>query len=279
MAIEGTDRRSRRRFLGGVGAAGLIALGGCLGTQQSGSNPIDHPGTLDTEFHTNVAVPADETVTDGFPPAYHEGEPADPSARLSTIQTNGESVTLAPIGLAYDWHRTSAARFVDARGVDQYKRAHIYGAVSSPAVQNSQGGGIEDWPAADRIVCYCGCPHHLSSIRAAGLQKAGFTDVYVIDEGFGQWQSRDYPMRGTTFESPQARILTGRVPARHAGAYVWAIDPDSGQREATRIGTDGRYSLELRFGDVDDETPIRVTTPTGSVTDTLAALERGTVTE
>ena len=256
---------NRRTYLG-ASAGALAALAGCLGIGSNGTS------------QTNGDYPADENPDDGYPPEY--GQPpeernVDESA-FSTISTNGESVTLVPVDVANYWHQRREARFADARGQRQYDSSHILGAVLSPAVQNSQGGPIEGWPKDDRVVCYCGCPHHLSSIRAAGLQKAGYTNVYVIDEGFGEWGRRDYPMRGTTFGESRNAVIEGEVAARYAGEYVWATHEASGQQEAAPVREDGTFELHLKFSDMTDEMPIHlrgasleVTRPLGELTGTI----------
>jgi rhodanese-related sulfurtransferase len=287
---------NRRTFLAtvGVGLAGGVA--GCSGgsdsggtttegipvapgdgdddTPADGSAPFDHPGTLSTTFAANGDYPRDETPVDGYPPTFADrpGRPdADPDS-FETLSVNDETVRLAPIGVVEKWYRRGEARFVDARGLDQYERAHVYGGVSSPAQQDSTGGGIEAWPADDRVVTYCGCPHHLSSIRAAGLQKTGFTEVYALDEGFlgrpDSWSAQEYPMAGTSFRSDsrasiQQWTVAGSVDSRYAGEYVWATA--GRQYEAAPIQADGTYRLHLKFADISAETPIRIQTPTDSV--------------
>ena len=240
----------------------------------AGSAPFEHPGTLSTTFVANGAYPTDGNPADGVPPAFADQPPRpdpDPSA-FDTLSANGETVRLAPIDVVVQWYRRGEARIVDARGLDQYRRAHVYGAVNSPAQRNSAGGGIEGWPQGARLVTYCGCPHHLSSIRAAGLQKVGFTDVYALDEGFvgweDSWADRAYPMAGTAFRSGAQASLTqwtisGSVASRHAGAYVWASV--GRQSEAAPVQPDGSYQLHLNFAGVSSESTVRVRTPTGAV--------------
>lgn len=281
----------------GTGIAG--ALAGCLGGQSgeptetddqsstsatptstpTGTAPFEHPGTLGTSFATNGDFPADDDPADGRPPTFSDPPDApdvDPST-FDTLSVNDETVRLAPIDVVVDWYRRGEIRVVDARGVTQYERAHVYGAVLSTAQQGSTGGAIPSWPTDERVVTYCGCPHHLSSVRAAGLQKAGFSDVFAIDEGFGQrgWSGRGHPMAGTAFESgTQAAVSTwivdGTVDARYAGEYVWARA--GRQYEAGPIGSDGRYELKLRFADVSATTPLELRTPTGTVTRPLGDL-------
>lgn len=266
----------------GAGVGGTLA--GCSGESGEGTPadspaddgnsssaaPFEHPGTLSTTFATNGDYPTDDDPADGRPPAFAD-QPSSPDAdtdSFETLDVNGESVSLAPIDVVEQWYRRGDARFVDARGLEQYEQAHVYGAVLSPAQRDSAGGGIDQWPTDDRVVTYCRCPHHLSSIRAAGLQKAGFEEVYAIDEGFGVWAERSYPMAGTSFTSgTQASVeewsIAGSVDSRYAGEYVWAtVDR---QYEAAPIGSDGRYRLHLQFTGVSPETSVRLQTPTDTV--------------
>jgi len=269
----------RRAFLGAsatalaAGLAGCSALGG-----GSGSTSFDHPGTLERTMGANADLPADEDPADGYAPEYGDPGPTDvDESRFRTAETNGETVTLAPVDVIKHWHQTASARFVDARGLDQYTTSHIYGAVNSPATEDSAGGGIGDWSQDDRVVCYCGCPHHLSSLRAAGLQKAGYSNVYVFDEGFFEWRDQSLPMRGQNFENRQARVVEGEVAASYAGEYAWAVAVDSGQQEAAPIRDDGTFELHIRFAGMTDETPIRVTTPAFDVTRPLGELTATTL--
>ena len=247
-----------------------------------GPAPFEHPGTLDTTFVANGDYPTDETPADGFPPAFPD-PPSRPDVDESAFATkgvNGESVTLVPIDVAVAWYRRAEARVVDARGLRQYERSHVYGSVLSTAQQESDGGGIEGWGTEDRILTYCGCPHHLSSLRAAGLQKAGYEHVYAIDEGFGEWSDRGYPMAGTAFGtetqgSVSEWTIEGAVDDHYAGEYAWA--QADRQYEAAPIGSDGGFTLHLKFADVTSDTAVQVSTPAFTVTRPLGELASGVV--
>jgi 3-mercaptopyruvate sulfurtransferase SseA len=124
-------------------------------------------------------------------------------------------------------------------------------------------------------VTYCGCPHHLSSIRAAGFQKAGYDNVYAIDEGFFEWADRGLPMAGQsvaagTQASRSEWEITGQTDPAYAGEYVWASA--ARQSEAAPVQADGRYRLHLRFTGVDAETPVTVRTPARTVERPLDAV-------
>ena len=268
----------RRQFLATVGVGIATSAAGCASNGGSSTSaPFEHPGTLETRMVANGEFPADENPADGYSPAVSDPPDApdfDPST-FDTVSANGESIRLVPIDIAIAWHKRGEARFVDSRGLGQYERSHVYGSVLSTAQRNSDGGPIPDWGRDGRVVTYCGCPHHLSSLRAAGLQKAGFSDVYAIDEGFGAWHDRDYPMAGKTFASSTDSSISewtieGAVDSQYAGEYAWA-SADS-QYEAAPIGSDGRFALHLKFANVDSETQIQVSTPAFTVTRPLGEL-------
>jgi len=275
----------RRTYLSGVAAA--TALAGCLeGDDESSEGGADDTTTGETtsapEYDRNGEFPPDGAPTDGYPPEFDEvpdEREIDPSS-FGTVTRDGVEVPLAPVDVAHYWYRRGEARMADARGREQYDTSHVYGAVLSPAGQGGgDGDAVVEWPQGDRIVCYCGCPHHLSSIRAASLIDAGYENVYVIDEGFWEWHGRDYPMAGTDLStSPYGHVVSGRTERRYAGETAWARHGPSGQREATTIEADGRFSMTLRFVDVDRDSPIRVETPGYTVEARLGRLVDGTVT-
>lgn len=224
---------------------------------------------------------SDETVEDGYPP--ESGEQPTPmdvdTEAFERIEVEGEQVRLAPAEVAYNWHARRVARFADARGEGQYDRAHVTGAVWSPAPDGRRDGPVGQWPKADRIVCYCGCPHHLSSIRASSLIAAGYEEVYVIDEGFFEWRDRGYPVSGSAVEtSASKRLIRGRTDARYAGEPVYASHEPTDQREAAFVGEDGGFELTLRFVGVTDESEIRVDAPDYTVVAPLSALTEAVVT-
>lgn len=278
-----------------MGAGLLGGLAGCTdGSAPPGATPspepsrapFEHPGTLDETMATSGDFPPDDDPADGFPPTFPDPPPA-PDVDTSTFETigvNGESVALAPIDVVIDWYRRGDARFVDARGLEQYVTAHVYGAVLSTAQRESTGGPIAGWDRGSRVVTYCGCPHHLSSVRAAGLQKTGFSTVFALDDGFlgldTSWADQGYPMAGTHFRenTPGQRAdvtLSGITDRAHAGAYAWAIA--EGRAEASPIDADGRYAIHLSFVGVSDRTPVTVRTPGYTVEGRLGELADGTI--
>ncbi len=196
-----------------------------------------------------------------------------------TTTTNGVEVPLAPIGDTYDWYQDDEASFADARGSSQYDRAHIKGAVHSPAPEGGQNDPVAAWSKDTRVVCYCACPHHLSSIRASHLIKDGYKSVYVIDEGFRAWIDKGYPLAGSAVQRlPEPYRIEGRASADAAGEYAWAVHEPSDQQEAGPIAADGSWNMHLRFSDLTDDSLITVKTPDYRVEHPLGALRDGFVT-
>lgn len=258
-----------RRSLLAISGTALATWAGCLGSSNQ-QPPRSTP------------LPPDPDQRDGYPPSFETTPSAgdiDP-ASFETTEVEGISVPLAPIEAAYTWYRRRAARFVDARGSSSYRESHVYGAVLSPAPSGlEQNDPVAGWPTSERIVAYCGCPHHLSSLRAATLLSNGYEAVYVIDEGFWEWQARGYPLAGESVGSTPARhVIEGMTDPAFAGESAWVRHPASGQREAARIASDGTYRVELRFTAVTQDSTIVVETPGYRLAAPLGTLIDGIVT-
>lgn len=268
----------RRQFLG---IAGLTAAGitGCLDESGTGSSvtPTSQPtfkpvtgGPMNAD-----ELPPDDDPLDGYPPRFDLPSPhrtvdlsrfetmtVHPES-FSTDDQNGVVVPLAPIDVAYYWYWKRTARFVDARARGGFENSHIFGAVSSPAPHGGEGDNpVADWPRDDRVVCYCGCPHHLSTMRAASLLDQGYEQIYVINEGFWEWHDRWYPLAGDNIANrPALRVINGLADIDHAGATAWAIHEPTEQVEAAPIGSDGGFKLRLHFADVTADSVVTVETP------------------
>lgn len=240
----------RRTFLTATALASS-ALAGCLGGDGDGP-----PGPTDTDAPTPTSMDADP---DSF----------------ERIEVEGQMVPLAPVEVTYNWYARGEARFADARGEGQYQEARITGAVWSPAPDGRPDDPVAEWATDERIVCYCGCPHHLSSLRASTLIENGYEDVYVIDEGFFEWADRGYPITGTEVQGA-ARVIRGRSAA-DAGEPVYATHEPSDQREAAFVGADGSYELHLRFADLASDAEISVEAPDYTVVAPLSELTSGLV--
>jgi rhodanese-related sulfurtransferase len=196
-----------------------------------------------------------------------------------TITVSGTDVPLAPMADVVQWYRNRDLHVADARSREAYRRSHIEEAVWSPAPDGrANDDPAASWDPSSLVVCYCGCPHHLSSMRAASLIDAGYERVAALDEGFWAWKDAGHPVAGARASvEPPLRVVRGRTEPAFAGDAAWARHDPSGQMEATAIADDGSFELHLRFADVGPASPIRVTTPEYEVEESLADLTAGVV--
>ncbi|WP_267641325.1 rhodanese-like domain-containing protein [Haloarchaeobius amylolyticus] len=236
----------RRAFLSGVGLS-MTALAGCIGGL-TGSGDTQSGGTSDEGYET--------------------------------LSVEGEQVALAPIEDTYQWFKNDEATFVDSRGSSAYDQGHIEGAISSPVQNPIEAEPVEGVSKDALVVAYCGCPHHLSSLRASELQKAGYTNVYVIDEGFYEWVERGYPVVGS--KAKKEFEVQGRTDPSHAGEMVklW-LQTDEGVEplEAALVADDGSYAMTVHFSGVTADSPVSLEAPDYEVETTLGALTGQVVTE
>ncbi|WP_435362135.1 rhodanese-like domain-containing protein [Haloarchaeobius sp. DFWS5] len=305
----------RRAFLA-LGTCSLVGLAGCTSPSDSGDTATSQTGTttatqtesggstttgettetaqeIGDDGTTTGATESDQTPSDvtsnpddpepadGYPPE-QDSPPAERQIDTSSYETltyEGQEVKLAPIEDVYYWWARREARFADARGTNQYRDSHIYGAVSSPAGSPIADSDVADWGKDQRIVCYCGCPHHLSSIRAAELQEAGYSDVYVLDEGYYQWLRDEYPVVGEDTSSRKLYRIQGQTSSKYAGEMVWARHVGSDRMEAAPVQGDGSFELHIRFADVTPRSEVVVETPAFSVRGTLSELSSTVVTQ
>ncbi|WP_248895925.1 rhodanese-like domain-containing protein [Haloplanus halobius] len=193
--------------------------------------------------------------------------------------TDGQVVPLAPLSDVVEWYNNGDARFADARSRTAYEESHIEGAVWSPARHGQRTDDpVEAWDTDTLIVTYCGCPHHLSSMRAASLIDSGYERVAALDEGFWAWQDGGYPVTGSSADvEPTLRVVEGRTDPTFAGEWAWARHDPSGQREVAPIADDGSYALNVRFADVGPDDPIRITTPAYELSAAAASLAAGVI--
>jgi cytochrome c oxidase cbb3-type subunit 3 len=98
--------------------------------------------------------------------------------------------SLDVIGPEYAKHARMV--IIDARAPSDYLSGHIAGAVSVPFYDPSLY--LDALPKHTWLVCYCGCPHAESGSLATQLLAAGFDKVTVLDEGFGAWIDKGYPV-------------------------------------------------------------------------------------
>lgn len=235
---------NRRQFIATTGLAATAPLTGCLGSG---------PPTAANEY--------------GY----------------ETTDVEGTAVPLVPVADAIDWYRDQErpTLFVDARDPTAYEEARIPNAVLSPAPDGQEENDpVQTHDTETRIVTYCVCPHHLSSLRASTLITNGYAHTYALKEGLNGWYTAGHPVEGNSIEEgerPDTYEITGVTSREHAGEFSWARHEPTGQREAAPIAEDGTFSLHIQFYDITPESELTVETPNGTVTDTLAALTTGTL--
>jgi len=273
---------NRRQFLAGT-TLGLAALTGCADSESEPASPTQGSPSAST-----TATRSEPTPADGYPPPFDSRparreledalfEPLELNAAEIQNSDTDVTVTLASIDAVHYWFRRREARFVDARSSTQYEQSHILGAVNSPANTNIDEP-VAEWPTDDRIVTYCGCPHHLSSVRAAELQSAGYESVSVLDEGFHVWNDQ-YQIAGKNADyTPPEWTVDGQAARESAGRPVAVRHPETGQREVAPIEDDGSYQLHLRFYDITPETHLTLETPGYTVEAPVQTLADGVVT-
>lgn len=230
---------NRRKFIATAGLAATAPLTGCLGS----STPT---AANEYDYETN--------------------------------DVEGTAVPLVPTEDAIDWYRDEdrPTLFVDARDATAYEQARVPNAVLSPAPDGKDTNDpVQTHDTDTRIVTYCVCPHHLSSLRASTLITNGYVHTYALKEGLNGWYSAGHPVEGQSIEEgerPDTYEITGTTSSEYAGEFAWARHEPSGQREAAPIADDGTFSLHIQFYEITPESELTVETPAGSVTDTLAAL-------
>lgn len=289
---------TRRRVIHAAGTAAFLGLAGCS-SSDNGSTPTDgttEPTETGTPTNTSTTtsspqgelagprngdqLPKDTKPADGYPPEFEtvpQKRTIDTSS-FNTLTRSGFKIKLVPTDVAYYWYARGEARFADTRSQSEFDVSHVFGAVLSPA-----GDGIDmpddpvlQWPKEDRIITYCDCPHHLSSLRAASLRSRGYKEVYALDKGFSAWREHDFPLAGKDIgRVPPVRVIEGKVPRQHAGGWAWAYHQGSNQREAVPIKSDGSYRLETKFVNVTAQSKVKVETPAYTVTGTFAELTGG----
>lgn len=246
---------NRRTLLAVAGTATLTGIAGCLGDDDANQGDGYGPEPDSTPEERSIDTDAYETQ-----------------------EFEGVDVPLAPIEDVYYWYQRREARVADARQADQYEEARIVGAVLSPAPDGASEDPTADWSEDERIVTYCGCPHHLSGLRAASLIDAGYEEVYALDEGFGEWINRGYPLEGSEVSSDRATYeIRGRSDPAYAGEMVWLEQLDADRAEAAPIGDDGSYTLTLHYSGSTDSR-FAVEAPDYAVEGTLEELTSDVVT-
>jgi rhodanese-related sulfurtransferase len=128
-----------------------------------------------------------------------QGVKAAPTAATATPSTSAAAPTPLPLGLMQvkELSDTGEAVIIDARDRETFRKGHIKGAVSLPV--GDADGLIPTFagqtPKEKLLVVYCGgydC--HDSRLLGEKLLAAGFSQVFVYEGGFPEWQDAGHPV-------------------------------------------------------------------------------------
>ncbi|RUO56555.1 rhodanese-like domain-containing protein [Pseudidiomarina homiensis] len=84
--------------------------------------------------------------------------------------------------------------FVDIRSVDEYRKAHIHGAINLPAerIRKNDTAALDKYKSAPIVVV---CATGMTAKAAAQqLTKAGYENVALLQGGISAWQGASFPL-------------------------------------------------------------------------------------
>ncbi|MBG23635.1 MAG: rhodanese-like domain-containing protein [Idiomarinaceae bacterium] len=84
--------------------------------------------------------------------------------------------------------------FVDIRSVDEYRKAHIHGAINLPSerIRKNDTAALDKYKAAPIVVV---CATGMTAKAAAQqLTKAGYENVALLQGGISAWQGASFPL-------------------------------------------------------------------------------------
>ena len=124
--------------------------------------------------------------------------PPVPSEQTSIGQGNeSEGITLISIEEAVNDFKQQSALFLDARTAEDYALGHIAGSISFPdrRFDDLIGEFLEKTPADVKLITYCqGERCALSKDLAEKLTLAGYENVHILVDGWGQWNRLELPV-------------------------------------------------------------------------------------
>jgi cytochrome c oxidase cbb3-type subunit III len=133
----------------------------------------------------------------------------NPGGRQAELRPNGQLVPMVQVKQALDENRRII--IVDTRAPSDWSQLRIPGAISLPYYDLSR---IDRLPKDGTwIIAYCACPHHLSEIVVNELQKRGYENSGVLDEGILAWQKAGYPLYTASGAPPEGPKEARRPPA------------------------------------------------------------------
>jgi rhodanese-related sulfurtransferase len=85
-----------------------------------------------------------------------------------------------------------AVVLVDVRKLSEYRAGHLPGAISLPITELDRR--FREIPEGKRVVLYCQCPPEEIATAYAFLSRQGYHEHVVLEQGFGGWLRRQYPV-------------------------------------------------------------------------------------
>ncbi len=111
-------------------------------------------------------------------------------------QKAAEGLRVIPLEEAVRLYREQQAVFIDARPQTFYAEGHIKGAVNLPwnRAEELFIDVLTPVPPEETVITYCdGISCDLSENLAEFLTDIGYTDVYVLPDGWNRWKAQGLP--------------------------------------------------------------------------------------
>jgi len=173
----------------------------------------------------------------------------------------GGRLPFITVDLAKVLYDRKQAVFIDVRGKTAFEAEHIQGAMLFPLTDLKEGK-LPPLPKNTPIILYCGCPHGLSEEAGQILKNAGFTAVYVLDEGFYGWKEKGYPVRSNPrkLQGFKEWRIYGYARGVSEGTKVFVTHLPSGETETFFVGKGGKFETFFPLYSAKEGDPIEFRT-------------------
>jgi len=88
--------------------------------------------------------------------------------------------------------REGAVNVLDVRPVEEYRAAHIPGALSVPLKELERR--LSDLPADREIVAYCRGPYCVLAVEAVEMLRAHGFEAFRLEQSVQDWQAEGFPV-------------------------------------------------------------------------------------
>ena len=196
---------------------------------------------IDPQSSATTVVAVKSTSTPAVP--YNNNKSPDPEMNA---ESNFKPNFMKSDELLKRINNNEKVYIFDVRGKISYNEGHLKGALDKPLPISAPM--VENIPKSAKIITYCGCPHHLSSIGAEQLSKLGYKDVHVLDEGYWYWKDHRYPMDAvkSSISKVTEMVVSGLLMKDNkplADKDIYLKHMKTGQLEATRTDNKGYYKM------------------------------------